>query len=162
MDYQDYRRSKKHISKTTLIVSGLLFFASVVVFSAWQLNFNTVYFLTPKEAQDDAKLLSGKVIRVGGMVQAGSLDFDKKATKSKFILSNLKNTKIDVIYYGLLPDMFKEGQGVVVEGKISETGNLIEARKLMVKHSEEYKFEDNYDSMNNMNKKLLEKSLFKD
>ena len=54
--------------------------------------------------------------------------------------------------------MFKEGQGVVVEGRIDETGKVMISKSLMVKHSEEYKKPDDHSSMN---KALLEESLFK-
>ena len=60
---------------------------------------------------------------------------------------------------GTPPDMFKEGQGVVVEGRISTDGQSLAARNLMVKHSEEYKKPGAEHS--SMDKELLEKSLFK-
>ena len=76
-----------------------------------------------------------------------------------FVMTDMRDTDIMVHHKGVPPDMFKEGQGVVVEGRIEQDGKRIVSRNLMVKHSEEYKKPDQQHSMN---KELLEKSIFKE
>lgn len=124
-----------------------------------ELQKNSVYFLTPKEAQSQAAQLHSKTIRVGGMVEVGSLITEASSLKTQFVLSNLKQTRIAVSYVGLLPDMFKEGSGVVLEGSISENGRKFDAHKLMVKHSEEYIQPDAHTTID---AELLKESLLKE
>jgi len=76
------------------------------------------------------------------------------------VISDLKGHEIKVSHKGTPPDMFKEGQGVVVEGILSPDGKSVKSRRLMVKHSEEYKKPG--DHAGTPNKELLEKSIFKD
>ncbi|SMF29566.1 cytochrome c maturation protein CcmE [Pseudobacteriovorax antillogorgiicola] len=124
------------------------------------LNFgdNVVYFYTPKEALAQSDELSVKTIKVGGMVKAGSVDWQPTDIKLAFTLSDMKGSEITINHNGTPPDMFKENQGVVVEGRISSDGKQMVAKRLMVKHSEEYKKPDDHSSMN---KALLEESIFK-
>jgi cytochrome c-type biogenesis protein CcmE len=74
-------------------------------------------------------------------------------------MTDLKGHEIKVHHNGTPPDMFKEGQGVVAEGRIEDGGKALVARSLMVKHSEEYKKAGGNHS--SMDKELLERSLFK-
>ena len=83
----------------------------------------TVYFFTPKEAVAKAFKLGHQVIRVGGMVKGQSVQWRPKELSLKFVLSDLKETNIDVVYEGAPPDMFKENSGVVVEGLLDKEGN---------------------------------------
>lgn len=124
------------------------------------LNFgdNIVYFYTPKEAIAKSQDLASSTIKVGGMVKGGSIDWNAKDINLAFTLTDMKGIDIRVNHSGTPPDMFKENQGVVVEGRISEDGKKIVSKRLMVKHSEEYKKPDDHS---NMNKALLEESLFK-
>lgn len=149
---------QKSQSKTVLWAAGLGGLLLVLIMGI-ELQKNSVYFLTPKEAQSQAAQLQDKTIRVGGMVEVGSLITEASSLKAEFILSNLKQTRIAVSYVGLLPDMFKEGSGVVLEGSISESGRKFDAHKLMVKHSEEYV---QPDAHNTLDTELLKKSLLKE
>ncbi len=153
--------SKKKRSKSTKWLVGISLIASAVIAMAMtQISSNTVYFYTPDEAQAQAASLTSQNIKVAGMVIAGSREWDATTLKLAFTITDLKNHEIRVKYNGPPPDMFKEGQGVVIEGKISSDGQTFAAKTLMVKHSEEYKKPTAGGS--NMNKELLEKSLFKD
>lgn len=152
---------KKKRSKSTKWLVGISLIAvAVIAIAMTQISSNTVYFYTPDEAQAQASSLSSQNIKVAGMVIAGSREWDAASLKLAFTITDLKNHDIRVKYNGPPPDMFKEGQGVVVEGTISNDGQSFAARTLMVKHSEEYKKPSAGGS--NMNKELLEKSLFKD
>ena len=102
------------------------------------LNEYTVYFFTPKEAVAKAPILNKQVIRIGGMVKGQSVNWRPKELSLKFVLSDLKEAEIDVFYKGAPPDMFKENAGVVVEGQLDKEGKYFTARRLFVKHSEEY------------------------
>lgn len=118
-----------------------------------------VYFYTPDEAYAKAGELSSKLIKVGGMVKTGTVDWQPDAVSLAFTMTNMKGIDIQVNHKGVPPDMFKEGSGVVVEGRIDPDGKSMTAQSLMVKHSEEYK---KPDAAHSVNKELLEKSIFKE
>ncbi|MEY4632079.1 MAG: hypothetical protein RIQ81_2199 [Pseudomonadota bacterium] len=153
--------SKKN-NKMRWILGGTVIGAAIVALVSIQLGNNAVYFYTPDEAFAQAVDLSGKTIRVGGMVLPGSVNWQAETLDLKFKMSDLKGHEIAVNHRGAAPDMFKEGQGVVVEGVLiknpDQTLNMT-ARKLMVKHSEEYKKPG--DHSQGVDKELLEKSIFK-
>lgn len=140
------------------IIGVLIIGVAIIAISALNFGENIVYFYTPKEAVADAMTLSAKTIKVGGMVKAGTVDWQAKDIKLGFTLSDLKGVDIRVDHNGTPPDMFKENQGVVVEGRLSPDGSRIVAQRLMVKHSEEYKKPDDHSTMNQA---LLEESIFK-
>ena len=94
---------------------------------------NVIYFQSPSEI----KILSEiekKKIRVGGMVKNDSILIDTKEVK--FIVTDLKN-EINVIYSGVLPNLFAEGKGVVAEGYLKDR-SLFLATKILAKHDENY------------------------
>lgn len=131
---------------------------SVLALSFVTLQGNSVYFYTPSEAIEKATTLQKAEIRVGGMVEGGSVKWDRKTLDLRFTLTDLKGKTIAVNHKGTPPDLFKENSGVVVEGKIDAEGKIFLASKLMVKHSEEYRKPDGTFSMD---RELLEKSMFK-
>lgn len=146
-------------SRTYKWLIGIAIIAGAVGVLAWtQLSGNLVYFYTPDEAQASAATLQGKTIRVGGMVTPGTVQWNAEQLDLKFQISDLKGHDIQIAHKGVPPDMFKEGQGVVVEGRISDNGQSMASTKLMVKHSEEYKKPGDHQ---NVDKALLEKSIFK-
>lgn len=120
------------------------------------LNFgdDIVYFYTPTEAI--AKNEQNRTIKIGGMVSNIEKIKDEMGDHIRFTLRDKKES-LTVIYAGIPPDMFKEHQGVVVEGRLANDRRVV-AHNLMVKHSEEYKKPDDHHSME---KELLERSMFK-
>ena len=150
-------RKKKSKSAKWMIGIGIIT-AAVVAISLTQLSSNVVYFYTPDEAQAKSLEIGHQTIKVGGMVIPGSVDWKAEQLDLAFTISDLKGHEIRVKHKGTPPDMFKEGQGVVVEGTLASGGRDMTSRKLMVKHSEEYKKPG--DHAGNINKELLEKSLF--
>ncbi|EPL6454198.1 MULTISPECIES: cytochrome c maturation protein CcmE [Providencia] len=80
----------------------------------------------------------GQRLRVGGMVMPGSVvrDADPKSLKITFTVYDAE-AEIDVSYEGILPDLFKEGQGVVVQGELQENNHVL-AKEVLAKHDENY------------------------
>ncbi len=94
---------------------------------------NVVYFQSPS----DIKILSEvdkKKIRIGGMVKKNSISIKEK--KLNFIITDLKN-EINVIYSGVVPNLFEEGKGVVAEGYLKDKSFFL-ATKILAKHDENY------------------------
>lgn len=96
-----------------------------------------VYYYTPKELNEKKDSLPDKSMRVGGLVKVQTLKKEKGNLDSTFVLTD-GAYDVNVKYHGLLPDLFKEGKGAIVEGKMG-SGGIFEANNVMVKHSEEYK-----------------------
>jgi cytochrome c-type biogenesis protein CcmE len=138
-----------------MIIAG-----AIVAVAMTQISSNSVYFYTPEEVAAKAGELTGQMIKVGGMIIPGTVDWKPENLALAFTMSDLKGHEIRVSHKGTPPDMFKEGQGVVVEGTIADAGKAMTSRKLMVKHSEEYKKPG--DHAGSLNKELIEKSMFKD
>ena len=109
----------------TLILSVFLILKS--------LEENVVYFQSPTEIQTFSEI-NEKKIRIGGMVKVGSISMEVK--EIKFIITDFKN-EINVIYSGVVPNLFTEGKGVVAEGYLKDK-NFFLATKILAKHDENY------------------------
>lgn len=141
------------------LIGGLIIGAAILGISFLTMETYSVYFYTPAEAQTQAAKLSARDIRVGGMVKASSVQWNKANVHLAFVLTDLKDTEITVVHEGAPPDMFKENSGVVAEGRLSADGKTLTARHLLVKHSEEYKIPDHKMLSDTA---LLQKSIIKD
>jgi len=97
------------------------------------LNSNIALFVTPSEVAN-GKAPAGQAFRIGGLVKAGSLHRDELVVH--FIVTDLVK-EIPVSYKGILPDLFKEGKGAVVQGKLQENGEFV-ASEVLAKHDENY------------------------
>ena len=144
--------------KAKWIVGGLVIIAAIIGMSLLQLQDNLVYFYTPEEATAKAADLKEKTIKIGALVQKGSVNWDAAGLSLKFLLTDMQGHDIAVTHKGPPPDLFKDGQGVVAEGVMSSDGKNFTATKLMVKHSEEYK---KPDASHSIDSKLLQQSIFK-
>ena len=78
-----------------------------------------------------------KRIRAGGMVEKGSLDFESEGLGVSFVLSDLRGSRFEVRYKGLLPGLFREGQGVLVVGQL-DANRVFYAKEVLAKHDENY------------------------
>lgn len=145
--------------KKNWIFGGVIIAVVVVAASFLQLGDTMVYFYKPEEIVMKAKELQHDTVKVGGMVKIGTKSFNPETHELDFILTNMDGVEIAVNHKGTPPDLFKEEAGVVVEGRISEDGKSFQAKTLMVKHSEEYRAPEDHA---NMDKVLIEKSLFKE
>ncbi len=97
-------------------------------------NDNLVFFYSPTEIVEK-NISSDKLIRVGGLILEGSVT-KPEANITNFKITDLQ-TSINVTYTGILPPMFREGQGMVARGKLNADGNFI-ADNLLTKHDEKY------------------------
>jgi cytochrome c-type biogenesis protein CcmE len=96
---------------------------------------NLVFFFTPTQvAANEAP--QGKSFRIGGLVTQGSVIRDKDGLTVKFDVTDTAKT-IPVAYIGILPDLFKEGKGVVAQGKLGPDG-VFRATEVLAKHDENY------------------------
>ena len=109
----------------TLILSVFLILKS--------LEENVVYFQSPTEIKALSEI-NKKKIRIGGMVKIGSISVESNDVK--FIITDLKN-EINIIYSGVVPNLFSEGKGVVAEGYLKDK-NFFLATKILAKHDENY------------------------
>lgn len=100
------------------------------------LSDNVVYFLTPSELQARGPDVVNQPLRLGGQVKPGSRTWDAETLDLRFVVTD-SLSEVSVKSTGAPPSMFKEGIGVVVEGRYREDG-VFEATNLMVKHSNEY------------------------
>ena len=114
-----------------LLILGALILSVFLILRS--LDENVVYFQSPTEI----KILSEidkKKIRVGGMVKVDSISMEAK--EIKFIITDFKS-EINVIYSGVVPNLFTEGKGVVAEGYLKDK-NYFLATKILAKHDENY------------------------
>ena len=120
--------------KRALIIVGALAtlaIAAVLILNA--LNSNIALYVTPSEVAA-GKAPKGQTFRIGGMVKDGSLRRDELVVH--FIITDLVK-EIPVSYKGILPDLFKEGKGAVVQGKLNVDGQFV-ASEVLAKHDENY------------------------
>jgi cytochrome c-type biogenesis protein CcmE len=116
-----------------LIVGGLaaIGVASVLVLNA--LDSNIALYVTPSDVMA-GKAPKGKAFRIGGLVREGSLKRDNLTVH--FVITDTAKD-IPVAYTGILPDLFKEGKGAVIQGRLDD-GGLFTATEVLAKHDENY------------------------
>lgn len=126
---------KTRHKRIALIIGGVatLGVATALVLNAFQSNI--VFFFTPTQVSA-GEAPRERTFRIGGMVQAGSVQRQNDGLTVKFIVTDgAKN--IPVNYTGILPDLFREGKGVVAQGQLEATG-LFRAEEVLAKHDENY------------------------
>ena len=124
---------KPRHKRAAIIVGGLaaLGIAAALVLNAFQSNL--VFFFTPSQiASGEAP--KGRTFRVGGMVKTGTVKRDNM-TVAFTVTDTVK--EVGVTYTGILPDLFREGKGVVAQGKLGDDG-LFVASEVLAKHDENY------------------------
>ncbi len=132
----------------------------LVIAFAWLiyggLDSNVVYFLQPKELLAKGADGYDRPVRLGGQVKPGSVVWDDKALDLHFVVTD-GTSEIKVHSKGAPPQMFKDGQGVVVEGRYGRDG-VFNSTNLMVKHSNEYKAPKSGERPAEMYKSLMKSS----
>ena len=148
-------RRKSRLSIIILVLAGVVIATTLVLYALRQ---NIDLFYTPsevvygKEDKADLKPEVGQRIRVGGMVVAGTVQRDPKSLKVRFDLNDI-GPSISVEYEGILPDLFREGQGIVAQGVLKEP-TLLEATEVLAKHDENYVPPDLEKQMQKVNKPM--------
>jgi cytochrome c-type biogenesis protein CcmE len=123
---------KQRLILITLMVLG----ASIATaFALKSFNDNLMYFFSTTDVVD-GKAPKGTLFRLGGMVIKGSVERPGEGMKVRFKLSDFSK-EVTVEYTGILPDLFREGQGIVAHGKLSKQGVFI-AEEVLAKHDENY------------------------
>ena len=121
-----------------LVLAGVCVVLGAFAYLLWGgIDGNIVYFLTPSELMAKGADGYDAPVRVGGMVQDGSVNWDKDKLELRFNVTD-GQTVIPVYSKGAPPQMFQAGIGVVLEGKYQRSG-VFHSNTLMVKHSNEYK-----------------------
>ncbi len=126
---------KSRHKKLLVILLGLsgLGIAAALILNAFQSNL--VFFYSPTEVAA-GKAPSDRSFRIGGLVEDGSVKRDPDGLTVRFVVTDTAKS-MPVIYKGILPDLFKEGKGVVAEGKIGADG-LFNSTQVLAKHDENY------------------------
>ena len=126
---------KPRTKRAIWIIAGLIVFATAVALILNAFNKNLVFFFTPSQiASGEAP--KGKAFRLGGLVEKGSLQRQANSTTINFRVTDKAQT-IDVEFTGILPDLFKEGAGVVAQGQLGLDGRF-RAAEVLAKHDENY------------------------
>ena len=127
---------KAHRRKRLGIILFIAASLSVAVgLTLYALSQNIDLFFTPTQIAA-GEVEPGQRIRVGGMVKAGSIASDQESLRVEFATTDFNND-VTIRYDGILPDLFREGQGVVVEGSLDEQGVFV-ASRVLAKHDENY------------------------
>ncbi|MBU3916606.1 cytochrome c maturation protein CcmE [bacterium] len=127
--------------KLKYLIGAVLIVAVVVWIFGSISSENITYYYTPAEAIKGYPTLKTKKIRVMGLIEKGSIEWTPREVKLIFRITENSKDYMTVEYHGAKPDMFREGQGVVVEGML-KSPDYFSASTLLVKHNEEYKTED--------------------
>ena len=126
---------KPRHKRIAMVVGGLaaLAAAAALILTAFQQNL--VFFFTPSQvAANEAP--QGKTFRIGGMVVNGSVKRQPDGVTVHFIVTDTAKS-IPVVFHGALPDLFREGKGVVAQGRVGADG-VFQAAEVLAKHDENY------------------------
>ncbi len=119
--------------RLALILGGLVLLSAAVALVLTAFNQNLVFFFTPTQITSKEAPI-GRIFRLGGMVEMGSVKRD--GVNVSFRVTDTAQI-VPVAYSGILPDLFKEGKGVVAQGTLGDDG-VFRAREVLAKHDENY------------------------
>ncbi|ETS14519.1 cytochrome c-type biogenesis protein CcmE [Bartonella quintana JK 73] len=136
----------KQRKRNRLLLIFLCFFIVVIAISLimYAMRNMVSFFRTPSEITKE-DILIGRPLRLGGFVEKGTVEYIGKMKVTFFVTDNAKHKK--VIFIGILPDLFREGQGVVVEGYFDKQG-LFVGKRVLAKHDETYMSKETADRLN--------------
>jgi len=126
---------KARHKRLAFIVIGVAGLAVAIGLIANAFNQNLVFFFSPSDVQAKQAPINHD-FRLGGLVEKGSLKRENDGLTVHFLVTDNANT-IPVTFSGILPDLFKEGQGVVAQGKLNHDGVFM-ASQVLAKHDESY------------------------
>ena len=126
-------RRRNRLVATVFLLGGTAITAALVL-TALEENVNLFY---PPERVVNGDAPSGVTIRAGGMVADGSVAHDADGLGVSFVLTDYQGSDFTVRYVGILPDLFREGQGILVTGEL-DGGRVFQASEVLAKHDENY------------------------
>ena len=124
----------KH-QRLVLVILAVAAVLGAVLLAMWGLKDRAAYFYTPADVVA-GKATSGEAMRLGGMVETGSVKRDSDGVTTRFIVED-GDARVPVTYRGILPDLFREGSGVVAEGRLAADRSFV-ADNILAKHDERY------------------------
>jgi cytochrome c-type biogenesis protein CcmE len=130
----------KHSTRRLLLIVSLSFCGfALLALALTRLEKNLVYYVTPSQILTPSHAISGRKMRLGGLVRPHSVHWDSKGLQLQFQLTEHVDSSsfVDVQAQGAPPQMFQEGMGAVVEGEFD--GKIFHADRVLVKHSNEYR-----------------------
>jgi len=125
-------RRKKRLTLVGLVLLGVAGAAALFLTAFKE---NLVYFYSPTEVAN-GKAPVDRTFRIGGLVKEGSVERDQETLEARFVVTDTAHD-VPIVYEGVLPDLFREGQGIVANGKLTEKGTF-EAAEVLAKHDENY------------------------
>lgn len=125
----------KH-QRLTLLVLAIVAVLAAVLLAMSALKDQAAYFYAPADVVRKGVPL-GKAVRIGGMVEEGSVRHGGDGVTIRFLVGDDSPATIPVLFRGIVPDLFKEGSGVVAEGRFRPDG-LFVADEILAKHDENY------------------------
>lgn len=125
----------KH-QRMILVVIALLAIVAAGLLAAWTLRNQANYFYLPEQLVETPPEV-GQAVRLGGMVQSGSIQTLEDGVTVQFVVTGNTQSTVPVRYSGILPDLFVEGSGVVAEGSLQADGWFV-ATNILAKHDENY------------------------
>jgi cytochrome c-type biogenesis protein CcmE len=123
---------QKRMATVAAIIAGV---GIAAAFALQAFNKNLLYYYSPTQISA-GEAPSSRSFRVGGLVENGSVKREPGSLEVRFTLTDY-NKEIGVSYTGVLPDLFREGQGVIARGKLGENGQFV-AEEVLAKHDENY------------------------
>ena len=120
--------------RLVLVTAAIVAVFIAVLLAMWGLRDRASYFYTPADVVS-GKAEQGRAVRLGGMVEPGSLQHQPDGVTIRFALTDGK-AKTPVVYRGIVPDLFREGSGAVAEGRLQ--GGTFVADTILAKHDERY------------------------
>lgn len=126
---------RKKRTRMTLVGCGLIFLSGAVALTLAALEENVTFFFGPTEVVE-GKVPDGATFRIGGLVEIGSCRIDADGITREFIVTD-GISRVTVRFAGLLPSLFRDGQGVVARGTLSASQTFI-ADEVLARHDETY------------------------
>ena len=123
---------QKRMTTVAVILAGV---GIATAFALQAFQKNLLYYYSPTQIEA-GEAPDTRTFRVGGLVEDGSFSRETGSLEAKFTLTDYQNT-VKVSYTGVLPDLFREGQGIIARGKLGPDGTFV-AEEVLAKHDENY------------------------
>jgi cytochrome c-type biogenesis protein CcmE len=125
---------KPKSQRLVLVIAAVAALMAAALLGMWGLRSQASYFYTPADIAA-GKAQAGDAIRLGGMVEQGSIEREQDGVSIRFVLTD-GQARTSVRYRGIVPDLFREGSGAVAEGRMQ--GTTFVADTILAKHDERY------------------------